>query len=546
MPIGRLTVCAIALVPFLGWAESAAAQGAGLLSPVAEAKFAVSEGSFADVLGSSVAISGDTAVVGAKNDDLTVDFPLNEGTAYVFVRSGMGWTQQAKLSASDAGASEDFGSTVAISGDTLVVGARLKDGVAAFDVGAAYVFVRSGTTWSQQAKLTASDGTTSDLFGSAVSVSGDTVVVGAPGDTPFGVVGAGSAYVFVRSGTSWTQQAKLKASDISVGDRFGNAVAVAGETLVIGSQEDDHAAGANAGSAYVFVRTGTHWAEQTRLTAGDAAAQDFFGTSVSISGETVAIGSTRSSAPALPDSGSAYVFVRSGTSWSQQAQVTPSDAAAQDLFGVSVSVSGDVLLVGASLADVGPKPDAGAAYLFVRSGATWVQQARLTAGDAAKDDHFGGTVAVCGDRALVGVPGDDDGSVNDVGSGWAFAFGGFTDLGDGLAGFDGIPKLSGTGTLLAGSGGSLALVGAQPAAPLALLMSLADNPVPFKGGTLHTVPVVLLLAATTSPSGSWSLPWAQWPSGIPAGSQLFFQAVVPDAQAAQAYAISNVLKSTQP
>ena len=204
-------------------------------------KLTASDAAWNDDFGTSVALSGDTAVVGAPFDD---DAGSASGSAYVFVRSGTRWSQQQKLTASDAAPNDDFGLAVALSGDTAVVGA-IGDDDAGRDSGAAYVFVRSGTRWSQQQKLTASDAASNDLFGISVAVSGDTAVVGAYADDDAGG-DSGAAYVFVRSGTRWSEQQKLTASDAAAGIRFGNSVAVSGDTAVVGAYADD--------SAYVFVR----------------------------------------------------------------------------------------------------------------------------------------------------------------------------------------------------------------------------------------------------------------------------------------------------
>ena len=210
------------------------------------------------------------------------------------------WSEQQKLTASDAAPNDDFGTSVALSGDTAVVGAPFDDDAGSAS-GSAYVFVRSGTRWSQQQKLTASDAAPNDDFGLAVAVSGDTAVVGAIGDDDAGRV-SGAAYVFVRSGTRWSQQQKLTASDAASNDLFGISVAVSGDTAVVGARGDDDAGGVNSGAAYVFVRSGTRWSEQQKLTASDAAAGIRFGNSVAVSGDTAVVG-------AFEDD-SAYVFVR--------------------------------------------------------------------------------------------------------------------------------------------------------------------------------------------------------------------------------------------
>jgi hypothetical protein len=328
----------------------------------------------------------------------------------------------ATLTASDAAAGDEFARNSAADGNTLVFGAALNDDFGA-DSGSAYVFVRSGGGWAEQAKLTALDGQAGDQLGRPVWVSGDTVVVGAQGDDDGGA-DAGAAYVFVRSGTTWTGQAKLRASDAAAGDRFGVSVGVAGDTAVVGADLDD-GVGANSGAAYVFVRSGSTWSQLPKLTALDAAAGDQFGISASISGDTIVVGAAGDS-DAGSFSGSAYVFTRSGTTWSQQAKLTALDGAAGDLFGNSVFLSGDTVLIGAT-GDDDAGPDAGSVYVFVRSGSTWTQQAKLMASDAGAGDGFGGTSVLSGDTAVIGVPIDDNPVIGtNTGSAYVFTRSGTT------------------------------------------------------------------------------------------------------------------------
>ncbi|HEX9696866.1 MAG TPA: FG-GAP repeat protein [Actinomycetota bacterium] len=320
-------------------------------------------------------------------------------------------TEEAKLTAIDAAAGDRFGRSVSVSGDTAVVGSYFDDD-AGSESGSAYVFTRSGTTWTQQAKLTASDAAAGDQFGFSVSVSGDTAVVGSLLDDDAGS-NSGSAYVFTRTGSTWTQQAKLTATDAAAGDQFGFSVSVSGDTAVVGSLLDDDA-GSNSGSAYVFIRSGSTWTQQAKLTATDAAAGAQFGVSVSVSGDTAVVGSWFDDS----FSGSAYVFSRSGSTWTQQAKLTATDAAAFDQFGVSVSVSGDTAVVG-SWYDADPRTETGSAYVFSRSGSTWTQQAKLTASDAAALDNLGNSVSVSGDTVVVGSHQDDDAG-SDSGSVYVF------------------------------------------------------------------------------------------------------------------------------
>ena len=314
------------------------------------------------------------------------------------------WTQQAKLVASDGAADDFLGRFSSIDGDYAIVGAQYED-TKGLNAGAAYIFVRSGTSWTQQAKLVASDGAASDNFGWSVSISGDYAIVGAQYEDDKGS-NAGAAYVFVRSGTTWTQQAKLTASDGAANDYFGYSVAISGDYAIVGAYlEDDK--GVNAGAAYVFVRSGTTWTQQAKLLASDGETGDVFGQSVSISGVTALIGASGDDDKGS-SAGAAYVFVRSGTAWTQQAKLTASDGAASDKLAYSsVSISGDYAVAGAYGED-DKGGDAGAAYVFKRNGTSWSQQAKLTASDGAANDYFGISIAISGNYIVAGAYGEDD------------------------------------------------------------------------------------------------------------------------------------------
>ena len=376
-----------------------------------DGKLTASDAAADDEFGVSVSISGDTAIVGARSDD---DAGSNSGSAYIFTRSGGVWTQQGKLMASDAAPGDNLGHSVAISGDTAIVGAQRNDGTGS-DSGSAYVFTRSAGVWTQQAKLTASDAAAGDEFGTFVFISDDTAIVGATLNDDGGS-NSGAAYVFTRSGSVWTQQAKLTASDAAQDDRFGGNVSISGDTAIIGAFGNDDG-GADSGSAYIFTRSGGVWTQQAKLTASDAAAGDYFGNFVSISGDT-AIAGAYPDDDAGSNSGSAYIFTRTGATWTQQAKLTASDAAAGDEFGVYVSISGDTAIVGAFRDDDGGS-NSGSAYIFARNGSTWTQQAKLTAFDAAANDEFGIGVSISGNTAAVGARWDDDGGSN---SGSAYVF----------------------------------------------------------------------------------------------------------------------------
>jgi FG-GAP repeat/HYR domain len=374
---------------------------------IQQQKLEASDATIGDLFGWSVAISGDTVVVGVPFDDGAAG--SDQGSAYVFVRSsGGGWTQQQKLEASDGAADDLFGGSVAISGDTVVVGAQGDAGAAGLQLGSAYVFVRSGAVWSEQQKLEASDAAQFDGFGISVAIGGETVVVGAINGAGAAGNDQGSAYVFVRSGAVWTLQQKLEASDaVAVPETwFGESVAINGDTIVVGAPEYDGAAGFGQGAAYVFVRSGGVWTQQQQLLASDAAPNDWFGDSVAISGDTIAVGASLDSGAAGSDQGSAYVFVRSGVVWSEQQKLEASDAAANDRFGESVAISGDTVVAGLSNKAGAAGNGQGAAYVLVRSGAVWSEQQKLVASAPRAGARFGNAVTISEDTVVVGARND--------------------------------------------------------------------------------------------------------------------------------------------
>jgi FG-GAP repeat len=382
-------------------------------------KLEPSDAAAGDFFGNPVAIDGETVVVGARFDDGAAG--ADQGSAYVFVRSGGVWTQQQKLEASDAAAGDHFGVSVAIDGETVVVGAESDDGAGGAGQGSAYVFTRSGGVWSQQQKLEASDAAGGDNLGHAAAISGETIVVGAQNDDGAAGFNQGSAYVFVRSGGVWTQQQKLEASDPGSDDLFGESVAIAGETLVIGAESFSGAAGQDQGSAYVFVRSGGVWTQQQKLEASDAAAGDRFGASVAIAGDTVVAGASSDDGAGGVDQGSAYVFTRSGGVWSQQQKLEASDAAGNDTFGISVGIAGETVVIGAQSDSGAAGAAQGSAYIFARSGGVWSQQQKLEPSDAAAFDLFGVSVAISGNTVVVGASLDDGAAGDAQGSAYIFA-----------------------------------------------------------------------------------------------------------------------------
>jgi len=382
-----------------------------------EAKLTASDGSVNDRFGQGAAIDGDTLVIGAGGD--SVNGNNNQGSAYVYVRSGTSWTQQAYLTASDGVADDQFGVSVSISGDTIVVGAFADEIGGRIRQGSAYVFIRNEGTWSQQAKLTASDGAENDFFGKAVSLSADTAVVGSTRHTVGGNDIQGATYVFVRNGSTWGQQAELTASDGAAGDNFGNSISVAGDTLVVGAFQDGVGGNSTQGSAYVFARVEGTWSQQAKLTASDGAATDFFGFAVALSGNTVVVGARSHDVGSNFDQGAAYVFLRAGSTWSQQAKLTAVDGATQDLFGSGVAIRNNTIIVGAAL-DSFDVNRSGSGYVFSRAGSAWSQRAKFAASDGGAFDRFGMAIGFSGDTVVVGAWQHDPGGNLAQGGAWVF------------------------------------------------------------------------------------------------------------------------------
>jgi hypothetical protein len=374
-----------------------------------------------DVLGSSVAVSGNYAVAGAVGEDGGVG-GTNQGAAYIFERNYGGtdnWGQVKKLTASDAEDSANFGRSVAIDGDYVVVGAYSKDNGLVLDQGAAYIFERNygGTNnWGQVAKLMASDGAVLDEFGWSVAISGDYVVVGAHREDGAGST-RGAAYVFDRNfptADNWGEVTKLTALDAGDLDRFGTSVGISGDNVVVGAHFED-GIGTDYGAAYVFNRNlpaADAWGQVAKLTAGsDVENAAYFGYSVAVSSDFAVVGAYGEDGGAT-NCGAVYVFDRDfggSDNWGQVAKLIASDEENGDEFGYSLAIDGDYAIVGTRYED-GEGTSRGAAYVYGRNygGAdVWGEVMKLTALDAADQDWFGYSVAINGDYAVVGAANED-------------------------------------------------------------------------------------------------------------------------------------------
>lgn len=369
-----------------------------------------------DLFGRSVAIDGDWAIIGANSDDIH-GVPLsNEGSAYIFRWDGSSWVQQQKLIASDEAPSDNFGWSVSISGDYAIVGAYLEDADGMSDAGSAYVFHWNGSMWIEQQKLVADDKGSGDQFGYSVAIDGDRAIIGARYEDSNGMIDAGSAYVFHRSGSTWTQQQKLVGSDQAANDNFGWSVAIDGDRIVVGAHRED----SDAGSAYVFYWNDTVWVEQQKLVASDKEMGDLFGQAVAIDNNWVIIGSIGQDPDEISGAGSAYLFHWDGDTWIEEQKVFASDKQAGDSFGHAVAIDDNWVVIGAHRSNPDSVDDAGSAYLFNWNGNTWIEQQKLTASDKSAVDRFGNSVSIDGGRTIIGSFLDDLSDI-DMGSVYIFS-----------------------------------------------------------------------------------------------------------------------------
>ncbi len=339
------------------------------------AKLLASDGATSASFGFSVAVDGATAVVGAPLANAAgVSYA---GAAYVFVRDETGWVEQQKLVASDPQGSSEFGWSVAIDGETIAIGATWAYSTAPAGYGAVYVFVRSGTSWTEQAKL-------APEIGPSVSIAGDTLLAGsyAHAEDWQVVLPANWAWVFVRSGTTWTEQQLLTGSL-----NFGMVVSVRDDSALIGGGND---------CPVVITRSGDTWTEQQTLLSLDCPDDTYLARGVAINGDTLLVGAHREDIAAVEDAGSAYVMVRNGTTWSEQQKLMAAVAVEDQWFGRSVAIDGDRAVVASR----------DAAYLFVRSGMTWVEVQELPVGPTNSEQAS--PVSLSGDVAVVGAPEDDE------------------------------------------------------------------------------------------------------------------------------------------
>jgi hypothetical protein len=399
----KSTLLSTLLMLYLGLPASAYPQLTTLNAPSSiETKLTAPDAGYGDEFGRAVAVQGNVAVVGAPNDQAA---GYGTGAAYVFEKTTSGWQLQQKLTAPDSSSYSFFGTSVAIDGDRIVVGAY-GDQNAGNYAGAAYVFVYAGSQWTPEQKLTGSENSAFDSFGISVAIQGDRIICGAFGNSDFNQSEVGSAYVFQRIDGLWLQQQELTASDAASLARFGLSVAMSEDTIVVGADGDSEL-GFFSGAIYVFSLDGSIWIQQQKLHAQDARESASFGYHLAISGDTIVAGAPGDEV-GNHTRGAAYVFSRRSHGWLQDRKLVAKDSDVFDGYGLRVAVSGDTIAVGSTF-DHDAALYGGAAYVYTRNGQSgWSLHEKLFASDAARDDAFGCAVAASNNTVVVGAFGKSD------------------------------------------------------------------------------------------------------------------------------------------
>lgn len=458
----RVVLRRIALISLFGALVASGEAQTNERALVQEAFLKAANAEMGDFYGWSVVIEGGTAVVGAVGEDSDGSSPADNserasGAVYVFVKSGGNWVPQAYLKAAIGEVEDSFGLSLALSGDTLVIGAPYEDSASreingdatdnlASDAGAAYVFTRSGSIWTQQAYLKASNADPEDQFGHSVAIEGDFILVGAWLESGNAVVvdgdqsnndapEAGAVYAFARTGSTWAQSAYLKAPNSGEGDWFGVSLDLDGGTAVIGALfEDSDATGVDgdgagnlspdSGAAYLFTLSNSIWTHAAYFKASNTGVGDIFGASVAISGDTVLVGAPWEASNATgiggdqldnsaTDSGAAYLFTLENGDWSQTHYIKATNTEPYDTFGTCVAVEGAIAAIGAPGEDSGSQgidsdqssnasSNSGAVYRYANGDSGWAQASYLKASNPQEQSQFGFSLSLSGEALLTG------------------------------------------------------------------------------------------------------------------------------------------------
>jgi hypothetical protein len=482
--------------------------------------------------GSGLAFDGDVLAVGAADDSVTI-----------FRFDGGAWVEEAELSRAGDPLGQGFGTALALDGDLLAVGAFAADVGTQIDQGAVTLYRYDGAAWVEGQTLTHPAGDAGDMFGSALALDDDVLVVGAPYDDVGALFAVGTAQVYRDDGASWNTEQTLTMSGGTFQDAFGFSVAVHDGVIVAGAALDDVGADFDRGSARVFRFDGSAWVEEDVLVTPDGAAGDFAGWSVEVHGDRLFVSEPFADAGL----GGVRIYGFDGVGWVQEQRLQAQNGSVGELFGAALDLDGERLAVGAPYRTYGFEFQQGAAVIFRHDGAQFVEILDKTSGDGKLGDVYGTSVGYDDGRLASAAPGDDTVLDGDIGSIWVHTVEDpWSDEGCALAGVAGDPLLTGSGTLAEGSANAVSLSQAAPGALSGIFLALASNPTPFKGGTLKPVPLLLPpILLPTDGSGGWSLPFVM-PPAIPSGTELWVQVGIQDGAALAGVSLSNAVRGLTP
>lgn len=369
------------------------------------------DGKAGDSFGYGVAIDGNTVLVGAHQVD--IDGVIDTGATYVYVLGDNGWYQQAKLVAEPAFADDTLGGKVALKNDVAMLGVMRRDDKGK-DSGAVVSFERKSSIWKQHHIFTAPDAKPGDAFGQSIALTESHLIIGAPRNDALGV-DSGAAYLYKRESGTWHYQTKITASDGAAGDLFGISVAIDGNTILVGADLHDEKA-ENAGAVYVYILDNNQWKQEAKLMASDGGKTDIFGVRVAISENTALVSARRDDIEGLGvDAGSAYIFERTGSSWAQKVKLISPDGQADDRFGRSVALSQGTAIVSAMNHDANGT-DTGAMYVYNKDNEGWHYTSKVVAKSSKTGDKFGWSLGLSNNIAIIATPkhdakGQDSGAV---------------------------------------------------------------------------------------------------------------------------------------
>jgi len=491
--------------------------------------------------GSAIDIQDDVLIGGSFK--ALVSGQGSSGTVTVFRHGSFWWTDEQTLFASDGQQYDSFGYAVAMSGPVIVVGAPFDDVGGNSNQGSAMVFRNNGTSWVEEQRIFAATGQPADNFGVSVAVQGDVIVVGASNDDLGTGLNQGSATVFRWNGTIWQETQTLTASSPGDNEAFGGDVELSGTTLAIG-EPFAHVGGATAaGAVHVYRLNGTTYNLEQELTPAGTLDYEFFGNSISVAGDVLVAGSHGANS----HTGTATIYRWNGAAWMPEQQLSQVNGMPDDFFGMSVATNGHVVVVGSMRDDIGGNMNQGSAHVFRHGPTGWVWEGSLTSSVGTADDNFGASVEFDGETVLVAAPRS---WYKKPAAGAAVVFplhGGYpwSDQGSALGGNFGSPRLFCEGGLAGGSTVLLDLNLAAPSTLAGLLVSSSSTPLPLFGGTILAFPFEPPILMWTSPTGTLKLP-ATVPVGMPTGLQLWLQWILFDPAAPQGFAISNAVMGVTP